>query len=292
MPLIFLLSWLAITVLWWGLALAPLPATPPAWLVVARQVCFGATATGLPAGYGWLGLFAVPGLMLGFLLVVWGKELRHDLQALRSTWRGKIVGGLLLTVPVLGILWVGQRLLIAWQTQTTWAPQATPLPQDWPRLDRQAPEFSLLDQDGRSASLADQRGKMLVLTFAFGHCTTLCPTMVHTTRAALAAFPDVPLWVVTLDPWRDTPGALPGIAAHWQLTGEHTRVLSADVTTVLAVLEAYKVPYQRDAQNGDISHPALVYIIDAAGRIAYGLTNPSQRWLQEAVQRLAREDVS
>lgn len=294
MPLLFLLAWLAMTVLWWGLALAPLPATPPAWLVVARQVCFGATATGLPEGYGWLGLFAVPGFMLAFLLVVWGKELHRALRAMRATWYGPLVCGLLVAVPGLGTYWVGQRVLTALPTAQTLPQSGTPLPHDWPRLDRPAPAFSLLDQDGKPTSLAAHRGEIIVLTFAFGHCTTLCPTVVHTARAALAALPDLTphLWVITLDPWRDTPSALPGLVTHWQLAGERSRVLSADVAAVLAVLDAYHVPHQRDAQSGDIRHPALVYLIDAAGCLVYGLTNPSQEWLRDAIQRLAHTDVS
>ena len=134
----------------------------------------------------------------------------------------------------------------------------------------------------------------MLLTFAFAHCETICPTVVQTARAALDITAGVApaLWIVTLDPWRDTPGALPGLAARWQLDGDKMRVLSADVDTVLGVLDAYHVPHQRNLQTGDITHPALVYIMDATGRIAYAFNNPSRAWLVEAVRRLARHDPS
>jgi cytochrome oxidase Cu insertion factor (SCO1/SenC/PrrC family) len=296
LPFGLFIAWLAITMLWWGLAFAPLPASPPAWLVVAKQVCFGVSASGLPADYGWLLLLLGPGPMLGFLLAVWGRQLWENFQRLSRSAAGRVAIGLLVVVPLVGALWVGQRLAVATQVVTAYAPgsQGTPLPLDYPRLERPAPDLQLLDQYGSRVSLAAQRGAVIVLTFAFAHCQTTCPTVVQTARAAIESVSDVRprLWVVTLDPWRDTPGALPGLAAQWHLTQAHTRVLSAEVDTVLGVLQAYHVPHQRDLRTGDITHPALVYIIDGHGRLAYAFNNPSRAWLAEAVRRAARAERS
>lgn len=296
LPLVFFIAWLAITMMWWALAFAPLPATPPDWLVVARQVCFGSTPTGLPEGYGWLTLYAGPGSMLGFLLVVWGRQLRSNFQVLSRMRSGKVLIGILVAVPLTGAVWVGQRIVVATSVTAALAPtnQSAPLPEYYPRLDQPAPEFRLVDQHGRTTSLAAQRGDIIILTFAFAHCPTICPTIVQTAREVTDATAGVvpELWIVTLDPWRDTPGALPSIASKWRLESDKMRVLSADVDTVLTVLDAYNVPHQRNPLTGDISHPALAYVIDATGRIAYAFSNPSRSWLTEAVSRLARPDPS
>ena len=78
-------AWLAVTLMWWALAFAPLPA-PDAWLASVRSVCFGIQPNGLPEPWGWAGLIVSPLAMLGFLLAVWGREL---LEQLRGLARGR-----------------------------------------------------------------------------------------------------------------------------------------------------------------------------------------------------------
>lgn len=296
LPLVFFIVWLAITMMWWALAFAPLPATPPDWLVVAREVCFGATPNGLPEAYGWLTLYGVPGSMLGFLLVVWGSQLRANFQTLRRMRSGRAVIAILVAIPFVGVLWVGQRVVTATRVSAAFEtpPYNTPLPPHYPRLDEPAPGFRLVDQNGRMVSLSDMQGDITILTFAFGHCSTICSTTVHAARAALdeTANLTLGLWIITLDPWRDTIGALPNLASKWRLDREQTRVLSGDVDAVLAALDAYKVPHQRNIKTGDITHPPLVYIIDAEGRIAYAFNNPSRLWLVEAVNRMLTSNPS
>jgi cytochrome oxidase Cu insertion factor (SCO1/SenC/PrrC family) len=101
-----------------------------------------------------------------------------------------------------------------------------------------------------------------------------------------------PLYVLTLDPWRDTPGALPGMLSGWKLDRDPAvRALSGSVDDVTAALAALQVPGERDPSSGEITHPALVYIIDAQGRIAYMLNNPPVEWIIEAVRRARRTEA-
>jgi cytochrome oxidase Cu insertion factor (SCO1/SenC/PrrC family) len=74
--------------------------------------------------------------------------------------------------------------------------------------------------------------------------------------------------IVTLDPWRDTPARLPALAQQWRLTGDDA-VLSGEVAEVEAALDRWDVPRARDDASGRVDHPALVYLVDASGRIAY-----------------------
>ncbi len=74
--------------------------------------------------------------------------------------------------------------------------------------------------------------------------------------------------IVTLDPWRDTPSRLSHLADHWGLDAEG-HVLSGSVGEVGAVLDAWNVPRERNPTTGDLVHPPLVYVLDAAGRIAF-----------------------
>jgi cytochrome oxidase Cu insertion factor (SCO1/SenC/PrrC family) len=98
--------------------------------------------------------------------------------------------------------------------------------------------------------------------------------------------------LVTLDPWRDTPSALPGIAARWSIPEGFHVLSSGRAQEVVDVIRAYGVPFERDERTGDIAHPGLVFLIDAGGRLAYTFNNPPPTWIREGLGRLERTHAS
>ncbi len=285
--------WLVVTVSWWVLAFAPLP-LPPEWLGEARAVCFGSTPSGLPDNYGWVLLILGPLSMLGFLLAVWGSELRFGLRlaARRSSGIALIVwisAGL-----VGGGLWVARRVDGARRAAAAYAPLAEQerLPDAYPRTFDPAPALGLVDQTGAEVDLATLRGKTVLVSFAFAHCVTVCPMLIGTLHAAIEGLPpaDMAVVVITLDPWRDTPGNLAAIAASWKLERmPNARVLSGAVDEVNGVLAAWGAGGNRDESTGEIGHPGLIYVVDSQSRIAFRFLNPPRAWLIDAVARLQRE---
>jgi cytochrome oxidase Cu insertion factor (SCO1/SenC/PrrC family) len=75
-----------------------------------------------------------------------------------------------------------------------------------------APDFTLTDQDGRAFRMADTRGKVVVMTFIYTHCTDLCPFItlkVKGARDLLGKDADKAIFVaVTTDPERDTQSVI------------------------------------------------------------------------------------
>lgn len=61
---------------------------------------------------------------------------------------------------------------------------------------------------------------------------------------------------------------------------------SGAVDDVRATLEEWNISISRDARTGDVVHPAAVYILDRAGRIAFLTTVGASH----AVELLARLD--
>ncbi|HEU5197225.1 MAG TPA: SCO family protein, partial [Methylomirabilota bacterium] len=201
---------------WWAFAFLPLPSAPPAWLAAARVACFGAMERGLPDAAGWMMLLLAPASLLAAILVIWGGDLVSVLHAARSRAGLVIVAAFALATLVEGG-WVVDRLHAA-RTAEAWAPSPLddgPLPAAYPRETRPAPDFTLLDQHGATLSLASLAGRPVVVTFVFAHCQTMCPFIVATLKRAMPDGGEVLL--VTLDPWRDTPSALAGVAARWEL---------------------------------------------------------------------------
>lgn len=292
MPPLLLAGWWLVTLGWWGLAFASVTPATPEWLARTQSVCFGNLADGLPDAYGWMRLILAPLGLLIPLLVVHGAELARGARRAWAHPAGRVALGLLLAVTLAEGAWVGGRIRDGWIVAA--AGRTLPsapggLPDGYPRLDRPAPDFRLVDQHGAAVGLADLRGRVLYLAFAFAHCSATCPLTVRSLVLAAQrsqAF-GARAVVVTLDPWRDTPSALPGVAARWAL-GAGDVALSGTVPQVLATLARYEVRGQRDADTGDIAHPALVYVIDREGRIAYLLNNPPPDWIVSAGQRAAQ----
>ena len=253
-----------VTAAWWALALWPLASDAPAWLARTRWVCFGAQPQGLPNAGGWIALIGEPIAMTSLLLVVWGDAVRAGLRALWHTSGGRLTLGLAVGVALAGLGAAGNRVARA----------ASALPPvggaDVTREDRPAPSLELVDQTGRRFALTAARGRPVLVTFAFGHCETVCPLVVRDVREAAAAVPEVApvVVVVTLDPWRDLPARLPALARDWSL-GDGAYVLGGSVAEVLAAAEAWGVTIDRNEQTGDITHPAIVYLVDRRGRIAF-----------------------
>jgi protein SCO1/2 len=266
----------------------PLPSDPPEWLTAARSACFGATESGLPAASGWMLLVLAPASFLGAIFALWGSEVAPSLRHAAGTPLGRCAFAVIALALVTEGVWVSRKVHAA-RAVATWAPatqRAGELPSDYPRQVTPAPEFALVDRHGTRISLEGLRGRPVVLTFVFAHCQTMCPLLVETIKRAAPARSEVLL--VTLDPWRDTPNTLPGIARRWQVPENFHVLSSARVPDVLGVVEAYGVPFERNERSGDIVHPGLVFLIDAEGRMAYTFNNPSPGWVHEGVDRLGK----
>ena len=272
---------LGLTASLWALALWPLPTDAPLWLARTRAVCFGTTSSGLPDASGWLVMTVQPGIMLSILVAGWGPALA---ESLRWVARGTAGRASLLAVALslaLGLAAAGWRVARASDRSSVAVVDEEP-PATYPRLDRPAPPLGLVDQRGLTVSLARFSGRPVLVTFAYAHCQTVCPVIVHDVLTARRAAgrprsgaergpSSPPVLVVTLDPERDVPARLPAIAAQWKLEGEEL-VLSGSVAAVEATLNAWGVARARDPQTGDVAHPRLVYILDGRGRIAYATT--------------------
>lgn len=132
-------------------------------------------------------------------------------------------------------------------------------------------EFRLPDQTGRMRTLADFRGKVVVLFFGFTRCPEVCPT----TLADLAATrkqlgPDgarMQVLFVTVDPERDSAEML---ARYVPAFDPSFIALRGDAEQTASVAREFKVSYQKVPGSAPdqytIDHTAQSFVIDPAGR--------------------------
>lgn len=273
----------------WVLAFYHQPEEVSGWLRRAQNVCFGVNENGLPNSGGWILLILSPLLLLAALLVVMGKDIREQLIGVWRSGAGKIFTVILLVLVAGEAAWVGVRLQQAWRAQSEdfSSQEQGGLPQGYARQDWLAPEFELIDQTGQKIAFPGSGNRIRLLTFVFAHCQAVCPSILRTIEVVTKSDSQaLDIYLITLDPWRDTPSALPDLAKRWG-AGPNTHVLSGEVGDVEKVLDAYRVPRQRVEKSGEVIHPALVYIVDDMGKVAYAFNNPSAKWLLDAVKRLS-----
>jgi protein SCO1/2 len=135
-----------------------------------------------------------------------------------------------------------------------------------------APDFALTDQNGATVSLADLRGKLVLLDFIFTSCPGPCPILTSAHVTLQRSLPPelrarTRFVSISLDPVRDTPMELRSYAQKRgaDLTG--WSFLTGDPEAVARVVQAYGVGTLR-SPDGQLEHLVATFLIDPEGRIA------------------------
>ena len=139
-----------------------------------------------------------------------------------------------------------------------------------------ADDFVLTDQLGRRFSLADQRGRVVLLYFGYIHCPDMCPATlsIWTELKALLGegAANVSFVFVTVDPTRDSPERLKGLLS---VFGDHITGLTGSPAELAPVYEAFDVHREQVAlgEGGDegeggylMDHGLDTLLIDGTGR--------------------------
>lgn len=136
--------------------------------------------------------------------------------------------------------------------------------------------FKLVDQDGKTVTEADLKGKWHLVFFGYTHCPDTCPTALNDLALALDQLgpkkQSVGIVFITVDPERDTPAALKEYLASFDapvigLTGSPQEVAQA--------AKYYRVYYAKHprADGGyDMDHSAVIYVMDPQGRFTSTFT--------------------
>jgi protein SCO1 len=141
------------------------------------------------------------------------------------------------------------------------------------RNPRALPDVPLLDQNGRSFSIADYHGKIVLVDFIYTSCPTICGVLGDDFRNVLAqthdrAGADVDLLSISFDPAHDDRPALQLYASRYGATPPHWRVaVPAGRSGLKALLHAFGVVVIPDGYGGFV-HSSAVYLIDRSGRLS------------------------
>jgi len=157
-------------------------------------------------------------------------------------------------------------------------------------------EFSLTDHTGKSRTLADFRGKVVVVFFGFTRCPDACPSTLAELKLVLAELGDdarrVQVLFITVDPERDTQALLAQYvpAFHPSFLGLH-----GDRAATEKVAREFKVFYQKvpgsRPDNYTIDHTSASYVFDAQGRIRLLVKHGDGRALLADLKTLLKAQI-
>ena len=166
---------------------------------------------------------------------------------------------ILATTALLLVLCIG-TLALFWHPE----PPSPPLPR--PGLPAGG-DFVLETATGK-VSLADFKGKSLLLFFGYTTCPDICPTGLITLTDALEQLePDeksrVAVLFVSVDPARDTPAHLAEFTAFFD-----PAIIGATASpgVIADLARRYDVVYHF-AENGAVDHSADIFLINGKGRV-------------------------
>jgi len=133
-------------------------------------------------------------------------------------------------------------------------------------------EFSLRDPAGKTRTLADFRGKAVVVFFGYTQCPDVCPTTLSTLAETMKLLgPDadrVQVIFITIDPERDTP---PLLAEYVPAFDKRFLGLWGNAAETERVAKEFKVIYQKQPgatpTTYTMDHSAGVFLFDPQGRL-------------------------
>jgi len=133
-------------------------------------------------------------------------------------------------------------------------------------------ELSLTGHDGKHRTLADFRGKTVVLSFGYTHCPDICPTTLADIAAAVKSLgadaASVQVLFVTVDPERDTAAVL---AQYVPAFDPGFLGLRGDAVATQKVARDFKIFYEKrpGAAPGayTVDHSGQSYVLDSEGRL-------------------------
>src|SRR5688572_13344424 len=187
-------------------------------------------------------------------------------------------GQKVVTFALWGLLFAAMAFVVAMKFWPRHKP--SDLPVLWP-----AAQFSLTDQNARTFSSQDLRGRPWVAGYVFTNCAGLCPRLTAAMAQLQKQFPaDVHLVSFSVDPERDTPAVLKQYAATFKADESRWHFLTGPKDKVVQLVGEMKMPYG-ESRNPDepILHSDKLTLIDAEGNVREHYDSKDEEKLKKLV---------
>jgi protein SCO1/2 len=139
--------------------------------------------------------------------------------------------------------------------------------------------FQLVDQNGKTVTDGDLKGKWSLIYFGYTHCPDACPTALNDISIALSELGPkrdaVRPVFITVDPERDTPESLKAYVTSFDAP---ILALTGTAEQVAKAAKVYRVYYAKHPEAGgdySMDHSSVIYVMDPEGRFTASFTHES-----------------
>jgi protein SCO1/2 len=150
--------------------------------------------------------------------------------------------------------------------------------------------FRLVDQNGKTVTDADLKGKWSLVYFGYTHCPDACPTALNDIAIALDELGPQRSAVrpvfVTVDPERDTPAVLKSYVTAFDAP---ILALSGTPEEIAQAAKGYRVYYAKHPEAGgdySMDHSSVIYVMDPEGRFTASFSQENSP--EEIAERLKK----
>ena len=151
-----------------------------------------------------------------------------------------------------------------------------------------APAFSLHDQNGRPVSMADFRGRPVIVTFLYSHCKDTCPIEARLINQAVQELgtPKASVLAFTVDPAHDTLASVQAFLRKEHINAPFRWVLGSE-----AQMKPIWKGYAVTPQTAEAEHMARITLVDKRGfqKIGYPFDQTTPGRIAHDMRMLARE---
>jgi len=133
--------------------------------------------------------------------------------------------------------------------------------------------FSIPDTDGKTRTLADFKGRLVVLVFGYTHCPDVCPTTLADLTQALQQLGgdsrQVQVLFATVDPQRDNPKILAQYVHAFNPS--FIGLVPQDEAQLKQITQDFRIYYAKAAGTSPadytVDHTAASYVFDQQGQL-------------------------
>ncbi|MDP9968976.1 protein SCO1/2 [Variovorax paradoxus] len=152
-------------------------------------------------------------------------------------------------------------------------------------------KFVLSDPQGKTRTIGDYQGKVVVITFGFTNCPDVCPTTLQSLAETMSLLGNqgqsVQVLFVTLDPQRDTAQILSKYVPSFNPSFVALR--GSDAQTAKAARD-FRVTFQRvpgtTPGTYTVDHTIGVYVLDKSGKARVFARSAEPRKLAADIRQL------
>jgi protein SCO1/2 len=136
--------------------------------------------------------------------------------------------------------------------------------------------FHLVDQNGKTVTEGDLKGKWQLVFFGYTHCPDACPTALNEIALALdrlgAKAKSVGVVFITVDPERDTSAIMKSYLESFDTPVIGLTGTTAEIAEAAKDYRVYYAKHPRADGGYDMDHSAVIYVMDPRGRFTATFT--------------------